>query len=94
MPHIHLPQEVYGGTGDITSDDEKIADYRDWQGVLRDSVAIAMRCLERRPNEGPYLVATGVTPQIFDEWSYNDSAYKMLYDHDSQSVFSFRDSTP
>ncbi|KAK0242504.1 hypothetical protein EDD85DRAFT_946670 [Armillaria nabsnona] len=50
--------------------------------------------LERRPNEGPYLVATGVPPQLFDEWSTYDSAYHMLYDHDSQSVFSFHDPSP
>ncbi|SJL01701.1 uncharacterized protein ARMOST_05024 [Armillaria ostoyae] len=50
--------------------------------------------LERRPNEGPYLVATGVPPQVFDEWSTYDSAYHMFYDHDSQSVFSFHDPSP
>ncbi|PBL02243.1 hypothetical protein ARMGADRAFT_1071731 [Armillaria gallica] len=57
-------------------------------------MARVMLRLERRPNEGPYLVATGVPPQLLDEWSTYDSAYHMFYDHDSQSVFSFHDPSP
>ncbi|PBK72846.1 hypothetical protein ARMSODRAFT_702735 [Armillaria solidipes] len=57
-------------------------------------MARAMLRLGRRPNEGPYLVATDVPPQLFDEWSTYDSAYHMFYDHDYQSVFSFHDPSP
>ncbi len=53
--------------------DKEVSGYHTRQGVLRDSMARAMLRLERRPNEGPYLVGTGVPPQLFDEWSAYDS---------------------
>ncbi|KAK0468066.1 uncharacterized protein EV420DRAFT_1635328 [Desarmillaria tabescens] len=75
-------------------DDKEITSYHYRQGALRDGMARAMLRLERQPNKGPYLVATGVPPQVSDEWSSDDSAYHLLYDHDSHSVFTFQDPSP
>ncbi|KAK0453364.1 hypothetical protein EV421DRAFT_2030338 [Armillaria borealis] len=94
QPPTSIPERHSHRPSHTRHDDKKVSRYHTRQGVLRDNMTRAMLRLERRPNEGPYLVATGVPPQLFDEWSTYDSAYHMFYDHDSQSVFSFHDPSP